>query len=65
MVHRRDFRHEGGFPINEMKTTISMIAAIAAFATGGLSADVAIGTASVEVVAADEQTITLEVSGLR
>ncbi|MEJ6717515.1 MAG: hypothetical protein ACJAT6_001340 [Akkermansiaceae bacterium] len=49
-----------------MKTTITMIAACAAFTAGAFAAPAAIGTTSTsEVVAADEKTVTLEVTGLK
>jgi hypothetical protein len=49
-----------------MKTTITMIAACAAFTAGAIAAPAVIGaTASSEIVAADEKTVTLEVSGLK
>ena len=49
-----------------MKTTFTMIAAMAAFTAGAIAAP-AVNTApeKVGVVAADTKTVTLEVTGLR
>jgi len=49
-----------------MKTKITMIAAFAVLSAGAIAAPVAAGIAqTAEIVAADEQTITLAVSGLK
>jgi len=49
-----------------MKTKITMIAAFAVLSAGAIAAPVATGVAqTAEVVAADEKTVTLEVSGLK
>ena len=50
----------------KMKTKITMIAAFAVLSAGAIAAPVAAGVAqTAEVVAADEKTVTLEVSGLK
>ena len=49
-----------------MKTKITMIAAFAVLSAGAIAAPVAAGLAqTAEVVAADEKTVTLDVSGLK
>ncbi len=49
-----------------MKTKITMIAAFAVLSAGAIAAPAAIGVAQgFEAVAADEKTVTLEVSGLK
>ena len=52
--------------IRIMKTTTTMLAAFAVMIVGALAAPAVIGaTTTIEVVAADEQTVTLDVSGLK
>jgi hypothetical protein len=49
-----------------MKTKITMIAAFAVLSAGAMAAPAASGVAqTVEAIAADEKTVTLEVSGLK
>ncbi|MEN8773935.1 MAG: hypothetical protein ABF379_04870 [Akkermansiaceae bacterium] len=49
-----------------MKTKITMIAAFAVLSSGAIAAPAVIGVGgAVEVVAADEKTVTLAVSGLK
>ena len=49
-----------------MKTKITMIAAFAVLSVGAMAAPAATGVAkTAEAVAADEKTVTLEVSGLK
>ncbi len=52
--------------IRIMKTTTTMLAAFAVMIGGALAAPAVIGAATtIEVVAADEKTVTLDVSGLK
>jgi hypothetical protein len=49
-----------------MKTKITMIAAFAVLSSGAIAAPAVVGIGgAVEVVAADQKTVTLVVSGLR
>ncbi|MBT4798975.1 hypothetical protein N9073_00965 [Akkermansiaceae bacterium] len=49
-----------------MKTKITMIAAFAVLSSGAIAAPAVVGIGgAAEVIAADEKTVTLEVSGLR
>ena len=49
-----------------MKTKITMIAAFAVLSSGAIAAPAVVGVGGAdEVVAADEKSVTLEVSGLR
>lgn len=49
-----------------MKTKITMIAAFAALSSGAIAAPAALGLGgTVEAIAADEKTVTLEVAGLK
>ena len=49
-----------------MKTKITMVAAFAVLSAGAIAAPAVIGVApGFEAIAADEKTVTLEVSGLK
>ena len=49
-----------------MKTKITMIAAFAVLSAGAIAAPVAVGAAQgFEAIAAEEKTVTLQVSGLK
>ncbi|MGJ8695896.1 MAG: hypothetical protein ACSHYF_06225 [Verrucomicrobiaceae bacterium] len=52
--------------LSKMKTITTMLAASVALTVGALAAPAVIGaTTAPEVVAADEKTVTLEVTGLK